>query len=169
MISIRVDTADFNRLIAAIGRVQAAVISQKQYIPLTAARGFRDLLRKNIDIQRFGDFGVPRPKDSRWKKNKPNVDKFWIWLGSVYKGIQYHRIAESGIRTAYAVDIKGGAVNYASGVPKRRAAAEKKTTKASVTTKPAKSRRATWSERMQKEYATGPVRHIDPLTGKYKD
>lgn len=85
MIEVKVDQADFDRIINAINGIERVVLNLKDSIPEESAREFSDDLKQNIASQKFGDFGTPH---TNWKKGLSTEGKYWLWLGTALKSIK---------------------------------------------------------------------------------
>ena len=89
MIEVKVNQADFDRVINAINGIERVVLNLKDSITEESAREFSDELKQNVTSQKFGDFGTPH---KGWKKGQSNEDKYWLWLGTALKAIKPNKL-----------------------------------------------------------------------------
>lgn len=145
MLEVVINQSDFDRILRAIDTIENIVIGFRDTIPEESAREFSDEVTKNIISQKFGDFGAPHEK---WKKNQPNEEAHWLWLGTSLKSLAAKRLVGSSdvVKWFVGFDYQGGSI--APSVPKNK----KDTTK-----------RTSWKERSDAARSTGPVIHISPI------
>jgi len=107
MIEVKVNQADFDRVINAINGIEQLVLNLKDSITEESAREFSESLVQNITTQKFGDFGTPH---KGWKKGQPNADKYWLWLGTALKSIKPNKLSSSATFSKWFVgfDYTGG-------------------------------------------------------------
>jgi len=114
MVKVQVNKADLAKVLAAIEKVKQTVLSQALLIPEESAREYTDLIRQNITLQKYGDFGQPRK--SSWKNAYPaTANLFWEWLGTVLSALAPSMLSKSAQSVAWRVGFTGPLGGSASG------------------------------------------------------
>jgi len=155
MIEVKVNQADFDRVINAINGIERVVLNLKDSITEESAREFSDELKQNITSQKFGDFGAPH---KGWKKGQSNEDKYWLWLGTALKAIKPNKLKSTAAFSKWFV----GFGDYAGGSA-ISAPAVKRTIIKKPGGKTVKPTTTTWAAKDTASRTHGPVIHVNPV------
>jgi len=106
IIKVKPNISDVNKILGAIQKEKALFNNLDCFVRQEAQKFVQDI-RQNIDEQLYGDFGVPHSE--KWKKHKEkikqNPEKYWYYLGRLYKAVRFIQIRKnvwwSGITSDY--------------------------------------------------------------------
>jgi len=102
MVKVEVNKADLNKILSAIEKIKGIVLSQALLIPEESAKEFADVLKQNIDTQKYGDFQQPRK--STWKNAYPETaDLFWVWLKTAYNSLTAKKVSSTASQISWRV------------------------------------------------------------------
>jgi hypothetical protein len=106
MVKISINKVDLDHVLSALERVKRIAETDALVIAEESAREFSSQIKKNVASQKFGDFGHPH-KD--WKKKvKDTNNRFWYWLGGVFRAVSPKKIRRSNRESVWRVGFYGG-------------------------------------------------------------